>query len=67
MRKLESLVRTRLQQYQLAHADTLEDLVSQFRDVPQDGKLTKRRGLRHALLGIHTRFRLEAAAASKRR
>ncbi len=27
MRKLESLARTRLQQYQLAHADALEDLV----------------------------------------
>ena len=35
MRKLESLARTRLQQYQLAHADTLEDLVRQFRDVLQ--------------------------------
>nr|WP_324291690.1 hypothetical protein [Cupriavidus sp. D39] len=35
MRKLETLARTRLQQYQLAHADTLEDLVRQFRDVLQ--------------------------------
>jgi hypothetical protein len=35
MRKLESLARTRLLQYQLAHADTLEGLVSQFRDVLQ--------------------------------
>jgi len=35
IRKLESLARTRLQQYQLAHADALEGLVSQFRDVLQ--------------------------------
>ncbi|QBY56181.1 Tn3 family transposase [Cupriavidus oxalaticus] len=35
MRKLGGLARTRLQQYQLAHADSLEDLVSQFRDVLQ--------------------------------
>ncbi|QUN32294.1 Tn3 family transposase (plasmid) [Cupriavidus sp. KK10] len=35
MRKLESLARTRLQQYQLAHADALESLVGQFRDVLQ--------------------------------
>lgn len=35
MRKFESIAKARLQQYQLAHADALESLVSQFRDVLQ--------------------------------
>ncbi|MCT7328015.1 DUF4158 domain-containing protein [Ralstonia sp. CHL-2022] len=33
MRKFEPTAQTRLQQYQLAHADALEKLVGQFRDV----------------------------------
>ncbi|MCY0853248.1 hypothetical protein OMK73_04980 [Cupriavidus sp. D39] len=35
MRKFEPIAKSRLQQYQLAHADALEGLVSQFRDVLQ--------------------------------
>jgi hypothetical protein len=35
MRKFEASAKTRLQQYHVAHADALEGLVGQFRDIPQ--------------------------------
>jgi hypothetical protein len=48
MRKFEASAKTRLQQYHVAHADALEGLIGQFRDIlqiPQNEGIPERRML----------------------